>query len=448
MGSVQGGAGGTGVAAGYGNEETVGEELLRLLQQQEPNINRVLSCLYGLEEPWSYAYTSNALSHLNIPPGYPEVYLRPGVSLSRRDLIKDEDYFYSHSKLLEYLRVQMGVQAGFTEQSTTKKPRTTRSGRRIAREGGEDKSDDGLVTRGSRSPASPAETVGFKKRKTAQSPEQPFQQQQQQQQQQQTSVVPAGNLKQAIDGARLALRHASNGQHYAPSASRSCAQGIAFCGTQLSPPPLGRVAEYCQVMQTVTTALAAGQGTSLYLCGSPGMGKTFTAERALGDVQRLVAASGAPSHAHLRVVVLNGSQLRQRAMVFEAISHQLDSHAIAAAKASGAFSLARYMPQAQAQSPQQVCQTFATAPTALATIDPLALVEAMRACFDSSGLSVSSNHSGYPAAASGSMNAQSPPVDSLPGATSSAKKRRFELGLWTGLGRENEDCAHDCAVGG
>ena len=88
--------------------------------------------LTGLGWSWQKART---LKHSEPPPidaNWMWIHHKSKDKVGRVELVVNEDFFYREKALLDYLRVQMGLQAEPRYVSDRQKPRLTRSGRSLS----------------------------------------------------------------------------------------------------------------------------------------------------------------------------------------------------------------------------------------------------------------------------------------------------------------------------
>ena len=112
-------------------EDDTNDRLVALLNQSNINFANVWSILLSKEEPWTYVFTTaqhSRLEHLEPTNGAEIIYIRPNRSIFDKNLIKNEDYFYSKDSLIDYLKVCCGIIPMSNYVSDSKKPRVTRRG--------------------------------------------------------------------------------------------------------------------------------------------------------------------------------------------------------------------------------------------------------------------------------------------------------------------------------
>jgi Cdc6-like AAA superfamily ATPase len=284
------------------------DDIISLLQSSNPNFNRIFALLSNMEESWSYFYISTGghnLANLEGGVGRSTVWFRPNRGFSSLSMVKDEDYFYSEAALIDHLRVQYGLQSMPEHQSTSKKPRSTRSGRQLTvpddveeeeaqMEVEVDEASQEMVVsldvqgrgdkkRKSRDAAAPAQAKkqkaavadslhnlpGASSTSMAQQPKEPA----------------AASLRERLEEVRRSLKSTSIEHSKYSGRPESCDVGTA----------VGRSTEHTRILQVVVSALTNAEGVAMYLCGSPGVGKTMTVVNVLNEVAKYSRQSASDS---------------------------------------------------------------------------------------------------------------------------------------------------------
>ena len=282
------------------NEERC--EFFHLLLRGERDIGKILSYLRPLG--WTWNFPNKRLAAL----GYSVIYLRPGCSMAdEAKLIRHEDIFYSADELVEYLLNQFGIKTDIVDELAP---------RRITRYG---KSSDTFH----RDPVAGSPLVVLSKASNV--------------------IVGNGENKENLDkGETLSILDriaiAKNNLHL-------MTVGQVTRGTESCLAPIERSGSLKIIVDEIIDALENARGAAIYVCGSPGVGKTLTVLTALKELacrydqqvnlNRSIRANHSPSNSSsyarsstellgFNVVILNGADLTIAHTAFVLIAEEMN----------------------------------------------------------------------------------------------------------------------------
>lgn len=282
------------------NEEQC--ELYYFLLRGERDIGKILSYLRPLG--WTWNYPNKRLAAL----GYNVIYLRPGCTIAdEAKLIRDEDIFYSADELVEYLMNQFGIKTDIVDKLAP---------RRITRHGkSSDTSNRDPVVAGSPPVVlSKASNVINRNRES----------------------------KENLDNEEtLSILDRIN---IAKNNLNLLTVGQVTRDTECCLAPIERSGSLKIIMDEIVDALENARGSAIYVCGSPGVGKTLTVLTAIKElscrydrqvkVNRSIRASHSPRNSSsyadstieplgFNVVLLNGADLIRAQEAFVLIAEAM-----------------------------------------------------------------------------------------------------------------------------
>ena len=136
--------------------------LYNLLLSSSVKFSEVFSALKAMDPPWTYVYSDpESHPHLEVNvDGSSCIYLRPSKKVSDRNMIFNEDYFYSENALVRYLKLTFGIE---TLQIDSKDDERRMQNRRPGRRSSRAFETDSITGSTSSAPPSAREIVKSKK---------------------------------------------------------------------------------------------------------------------------------------------------------------------------------------------------------------------------------------------------------------------------------------------
>jgi Cdc6-like AAA superfamily ATPase len=242
-------------------EDEGDDPLLTLIRRPDTPFARIFEALKHESPPWTWINRIPIeLCGQQIPANTEAIYFKPGMNAKSENLRRGENYFCRESELLDYLRAELGVQEGRQYESESKKSRRTRSGKplvmndagprvsasvRESRHGNSFSGSTAVCV----SPSSGAATVE-RKRKMVSPGER---------------AVDVKPNREVADVPGLVARN------LLPGAEMGLCEGT-------------REKEMKNIRDVVTHSISWHHGGSLYVCGSPGLGKTLAVKTAVASV--------------------------------------------------------------------------------------------------------------------------------------------------------------------
>jgi Cdc6-like AAA superfamily ATPase len=283
------------------NDTEFEDPLVAMLQQPHIPFARIFEYLQQLTPPWTWINRSipSELCNQEIPVGVEAIYFKPGMHLRSEGMKRGEDFFCREAECVDYLRAANGIQEGKQYESESKKARKTRSGKTLVpdRLPAEHKATE----KNSSSAASSSSSSSSRDK----------------------MVVEDDNNSVTQKKRKLSSVPKSSPSKASKTKPKTCEDFVNAAFEALKPGAVTaigdgtRETEMNLLSDIISSCVQVQAGGSVYVCGSPGLGKSLTVKNVLDNV-----LSSSDFSCHVNRIEFQGTSLKSDSM-WKVIAEQL-----------------------------------------------------------------------------------------------------------------------------